>query len=352
MTKLFKNKAVITGITIASAVIITVTVMMISKQILPVNNSVTETPEISSNIKIQTPEANSKQTSSSKSETDEIQKPITVDVGSNKDSDITSDENSPSAQMGNSTATDTKKPPKPDGSVSVGTGRGPEVNPDKTPSNPTGGVVSVEPVERGDEPRGASGVTPKLSDWVSVSDTVPQELYAYDYTIINNEDLITGAQMKWRGYSDWARAANATIGGLTQYYTIDYRNIKSTNPNDRDEYLTSLVYWTGESAHMDICEYMKNAVNHKIISTASVVTDGSLTYNNGVQLIRARVFVTWQSGADYYGLKNGVKYYKDVEVAVYRSNGEDRYGFGKGNDFNSLLFSDNCFNSLCTWKKA
>lgn len=151
---------------------------------------------------------------------------------------------------------------------------------------------------------------------------------SYDYTIINNEDLITGAQMKWRGYSDWACAANATIGGLTQYYTIDYRNIKSTNPNDRDEYLTSLVYWTGESAHMDICEYMKNAVNHKIISTASVVTDSSLTYNNGVQLIRARVFVTWQSGADYYGLKNGVKYYKDVEVAVYRSNGEDRYGFG------------------------
>lgn len=158
--------------------------------------------------------------------------------------------------------------------------------------------------------------------------------------------------MEWRGFKDWNKAANAAIGALTQYYSIDYRTITSTNPNDRDKYLTDLVYWTGESAHVDICDYMKTAVDNKIISTASVVTDGSLIYNNGVRLIRARVYVTWQSGAGYYGLQNGVKYYKDVEVAVYASTGEDRYGFGACNDFNALLFSEGCFNNLCAWKKA
>jgi hypothetical protein len=75
-------------------------------------------------------------------------------------------------------------------------------------------------------------------------------------------------------------------------------------------------------------------------------------YNNGMQLIRARVFVTWQSGAGFYGLQNGVKYYKDVEIAVSAATGEDRYGFGKGYDYNALLFSYGCFNSLCPWKKA
>ena len=97
---------------------------------------------------------------------------------------------------------------------------------------------------------------------------------------------------------------------------------------------------------------MQLVKDNKIISRASVITDGSLIYNNGVRLIRARVFVTFESGASYYGLQNGIKYYKDVEVAVYPSTGEDRYGYGKSADYQALLFSKDCFNTLCDFKKA
>jgi hypothetical protein len=353
MKKLFKNKIFIAGISVALVAVLAITsvVLTLNRPSVPVQQR-EDALGTTSNITVQVPLPSGTNSSDANGNTKESGTSISANVGTDKKPDSGVNSKFPSGKGQTNTQSGTKTPPKTDGSVTIGTGSGSDSNPDKTTSNPTGGVIGVDPVPRGDEPSGASGVKPKQSDWVSVNSNVPQELYNYDYTVMDGEDIITGAQMKWRGYTDWDRAANAAIGGLKQYYTIDYRNIKSTNPNDRDKYLTDLVYWTSETAYMDICDYMKNAINNKIISTANVVTDGSLMYNNGVQLIRARVYVTWQSGAGYYGLQNGVKYYKDVEVAVYAATGEDRYGFGKCNDFNILLFSNNCFNSLCAWKKA
>lgn len=351
MKKLPKNKIVIAAISAVLVIMLVATVIMMTadKPFVPTDQP-EETPETTSDINIQIPSPAETEQSGTDDTSGATGTDINVEVGTDKTPGSTSTPDSPTAQ--GDVKTDSKTPPKTDDDVSVGTGDNNGNNPDKTPSNPPGGVVGVEPVERGDEPPAPSGVKPKESDWVSVNSNVPQELYGYDYTVMAGNDIITGAQMKWRGYNTWDKAANAAIGGLTQYYSIDYRNIQSVNPNDRDKYLTDLVYWTGESAHIDICDYMQFAIDNKIISTASVVTDGSLMYNNGVQLIRARVYVTFESGASAYGLQNGIKYYRDVEVAVYAATGEDRYDFGKCNDFNVLLFSENCFNFLCNWKKA
>lgn len=272
--------------------------------------------------------------------------PITIDVNGKTETSTSSDDKKPSVSNGN-VSQGTKTPPN-DTSPTV------KDNPNsKTPSKDnSGGVVKVTPVERSDEPAGPSGIKPKDTDWVSVNPEIPSELYHYDYTVVNQEEILTGKQLEHRGFRDWEKAAEAARGALSTYYTVDYRNIGSTNPNDKADYLRSLVYWVGESAQYDICSYMQSVKDNKIISTASVVTDGSLIYNNGVRLIRARVYVTFESGASFYGLQNGIKYYKDVEVAVYASTGEDRYGYGKSADFQALLFSDNCFNTLCDFKKA
>ncbi len=351
MKKLSKNKIVIavTSAVLVIMLVVTGIMMTADKPSVPTDQQ-KGTPGTTSDINVQFPSPAETEQSGTDINSGETGADISVEVGEDKTPSSTNDPNSPTAQ--GDVKTETKTPSKTDNDVSVGTGDSKGNNPDKTPSNPPGGVVGVDPVPRGDEPAGASGNKPKATDWVSVNSNVPQELYNYDYTIMEGGDIITGAQMKWRGYNTWDKAANAAIGGLTQYYSIDYRKIQSVNPNDRDKYLTDLVFWTGESAHMDICEYMQFAINNKIISTASVVTDGNLMYNNGVQLIRARVYVTFESGASAYELQNGIKYYRDVEVAVYPSTGEDRYGFGKCNDFNVLLFSENCFNFLCDWKKA
>ena len=220
-----------------------------------------------------------------------------------------------------------------------------------TPAKGSGGsVVGVTPVERPDEPVPPSGAKPQATDWISINSNIPAELYSYDYTVVDQSDLLTGKQLEYRGFRDWEKAAEAAVGALTTYYTVDYNNIGSTIPADKAPYLRSLVYWVGESAETDICDYMQSVKDNKVISRASVITDGSLIYNNGVRLIRARVFVTFESGASVYGLENDVKYYKDVEVSVYASTGEDRYGYGEGAAFNALLFSDNCFNTLCDFK--
>ncbi len=221
-----------------------------------------------------------------------------------------------------------------------------------TPTKGSGGsIVGVTPVERSDEPVAPSGTKPQATDWISINSNIPAELYTYDYTVVDQADLLTGKQLEYRGFRDWEKAADAAVGALTTYYTVDYNNIGSTIPADKAPYLRSLVYWVGESAETDICDYMQSVKDNNIISRASVITDGSLIYNNGVRLIRARVFVTFESGASAYGLENNVKYYKDVEVSVYASTGEDRYGYGEGADFNALLFSDNCFNTLCDFKR-
>ena len=260
----------------------------------------------------------------------------------------------------NQSSTPTKTPSVSNGGVTQGT-KNPSSNNTQTaidkpnaetPSKGGGGVVSVTPVKRPDEPVAPSGSKPQTTDWIGINSNVPQELYNYDYTVIDQTDLLTGKQLEYRGFNDWDKAAESAVGALTTYYTVDYRNIGSTAPKDKDKYLKSLVYWVGESADADICEYMQSVKDNEIISKASVVTDRSLIYNNGRRLIRARVYVTFESGASAYGLQNGVKYYKDVEVSVYASTGEDRYGYGKGADFNALLFSDNCFNTLCDFKKT
>lgn len=352
MMKLFKSKTFIAGISVMLVVVVIFTAVILTagRQSLPAEQN-GDSSETTADIRVEVPTPSVTEPSGTESGDINDGSDLTIDVGL-ENPDISKTPESPSAKPDESIGTGTKTPDEPDNTVSVDTKNGTDGEPDKDPSDTSGGVVAVEPVERGDEPVGASGVTPKDSDWVSVNTNVPKELYEYDYTVTNQDDLLTGKQLEWRGFRDWEKAANAAIGALTQYYTIDYRKITSTNPNDRDKYLTDLVYWTGESAHLDICDYMQTAINNQIISTASVVTDGSLIYNNGIRLIRARVYVTWQSGAGYYGLQNGVKYYKDVEVAVYAATGEDRYGFGVCNDFNALLFSDGCFNTLCAWKKA
>lgn len=350
MKKLSKNKIVIAVTSAVLVVMLVATGIMMTADKPPVPADRQDKTPGTSDVNVQFPSPAETEQSGTDNTSGETGTDITVEVGADKTPGSTSKPDTPTAQ--GDVKTDTKTPPKTDDTVLPGTGTGTGNNPDKTSSNPPDGVVGVEPVERGDEPDGASGVKPKDSDWVSVSGNVPQELYEYDYTVMDGNDIITGAQMKWRGYNTWDKAANAAVGGLKQYYSIDYRKIQSVNPNDRDKYLTDLVYWTGESAHIDICDYMQFTIDNKIISTASVVTDGSLMYNNGVQLIRARVYVTFESGASAYGLQNGIKYYRDVEVAVYAATGEDRYGFGKCNDFNVLLFSEGCFNFLCPWKKA
>jgi hypothetical protein len=352
MKSLIKNKFLISAVSVVLVTVLVVTVILLSsnKPAVPTENGKTASDN-SSDISVNAPISDDTGASGSNTDTNDNGSTITVDIGTDSKPDTGGNSDTPSVQSEDNSQGGTKPPPESDDTVSAGNGDNTNSDP-KTPDNPGDGVVSVDPVPRGEEPGGASGVKPKASDWVSVNSSIPQELYNYDYTVIDGEDLITGAQMKWRGYTAWDKAADAAKGGLAKYYTIDYRNIKSTNPNDRDQYLKDLVYWTSETAYMDICDYMKFAINNKIISTASVVTDGSLMYNNGVQLIRARVYVTFQSGASAYGLQNGVKYYKDVEVAVYASTGEDRYGFGKCNYYNVLLFSDNCFNALCSWKKA
>lgn len=351
MMKRFKNKTFIAGISIALAAlaIVTAVVLTTGSQSLPTEQN-GDSSEPSSEVHVKVPASSATEPSGTGKDTLSDGSALTVGTGPNNPN-TTKAPKSASAKAGESARTGTKTPDKPDNTVSIGTGNNTGSDP-KSPSDSTGGVISIEPVPRGEEPSGASGIKPQSTDWVSINSGIPQELYKYDYTIVNKDDLLTGKQVEWRGFRDWEKAANAAIGALTRYYTIDYRKITSTNPNDRDKYLTDLVYWTGESAYLDICDYMQTAINKQIISTASVVTDGSLIYNNGVRLIRARVYVTWQSGAGFYGLQSGVKYYKDVEVAVYAATGEDRYGFGACNEYNALLFSNGCLNTLCAWKKA
>ncbi len=272
---------------------------------------------------------------------------VTLDVSGNPDS-ISSDNAKKPSISDNGTSQSKKEPHNT-------TSRAPEDKPGVTTplkDNSEGVVVGVTPVERPGEPVSPSSNKPTSDQWVSVNPNIPNELYNYDYTVINQDDLLTGKQLEYRGFRDWEKAAEAAQGALSTYYTVDYRNMGSTNPNDKADYLKSLVYWVGESAQNDICSYMQSVKDNKIISTASVITDGSLIYNNGVRLTRARVIVIFESGASAYGLKNGVKYYKDVEVAVYANTGEDRYGYGQGADFNALLFSDNCFNVLCDFRIA
>lgn len=347
--KRFKNKTVIAGISIALAAltIVTAVVLATGSQPLPTKQN-GDFSEPSSEVHVKVPASSATGPSDTGNDTLSNGSALTVDVGWEAPNSTKAPQ-SPSAKAGESVRTGTKSPAIPDNTVSVGTGNNTGSDP-KSPSNSTGGVISIEPVPRGEEPSGASGIKPQSTDWVSINSSIPLELYNYDYTIRDGEEIITGAQMKWRGYTTWDQAANAAKSGLAQYFTVDYRDIKSTIPNEHDKFLTDLVYWTGEAAHMDICEHMKFAISNKTISTASVVTDGSLMYNNGYQLIRARVYITFQSGAGAYGLQNGVKYYRDVEVAVYPSNHENRYGFGVCNDFNVLIFS--YLNNLCAWKKA
>lgn len=350
LLKLLKHKFVIAGtaLVLTLAVILTSMVMFSRKPSIPVQQD-GNSSETSSEITVQIPSNEDGSFNGSDDDNTETGSTISVDVGSGSKPDSSQNTKSPAVQSNSSSQGGTKTTSKADDTVSVGTGNNTSSDP-KSPGSSTDGVISVDPVPRGDEPSGASGLKPQSTDWVSINSSIPQELYYYNYTIMDGEDIITGAQMKWRGYTTWDQAANAAKSGLAKYNTIDYRKITSIDPNDRDKFLTDLVYWTGEAAHMDICEYMKFAINNKIISTASVVTDGSLMYNNGYQLIRARVYVTFQSGAGAYGLQNGVKYYRDVEVAVYPSNHENRYGFGECNDFNVLIFS--YLNNLCAWKKA
>ncbi len=348
MMKLLKNKTFIAGISVAlAAVVIVAAVVLVAdrKSIPAKQNSVSTESSAEVHVKVSMPSETEPSDAGSDAHSDGSA--LTVDVWL-KNSNTTKAPKTPSARAEENSRTGTKTPDKPDDTVSVGTGKNTSSDP-KSPGSSTDGVIGVEPVPRGEEPSGASGVKPQSTDWVSINSNIPQELYNYNYTLIDDEEIITGAQMKWRGYTTWNEATDAAKNGLAQYFTIDYRKITSTDPNDRDKFLTDLVYWTGEAAHMDICEYMKYAINNKIISTASVVTDGSLMYNNGYQLIRARVYVTFQSGAGAYGLQNGVKYYRDVEVAVYPSNHENRYGFGACNDFNVLIFS--YLNNLCAWKR-
>ena len=337
----FGKKAVCIGISVSLTVCMTIVLVFSVLKKPETSDRTVENDTSKSDVNIITPEKASNDTAATEYE-NKTNPGITIDVGT----ETSSSSNKPNLSDG--------KESQGTKTVAKNTTTAVKDNPKVTSPSKTypGGVINVTPIERPGEPSGPSGVKPKSTDWIYINPDIPAELYNYDYTVIEGEEILTGKQIQYRGFMDWDKAAEAAGGALTTYYTVDYRNIGSTNTNDKAEYLRSLVYWVGESSQYDICEYMQLVKDNKIISRASVITDGSLIYNNGVRLIRARVFVTFESGAAYYGLKNGIKYYKDVEVAVYPSTGEDRYGYGKSSDYQALLFSKDCFNTLCDFKKA
>jgi len=197
------------------------------------------------------------------------------------------------------------------------------------------------------------GTTPKQEDWVYINPEIPEELYGYDYTIKREDELLTGAMLKSMGfYYDWDKMALSAKSALEKYYTVDYTKFTSTDPNDRDKYLTDLIYWVGESSQYSISNYMEYVRTNKIISIARVVTDESLQYDNGSPIIRARVFITFKSGAESYGLKNNLEYFFDAEVTVFPNTGEDRYGYGETYPYHTFLFSYNKIHMLSDFKRS
>lgn len=197
------------------------------------------------------------------------------------------------------------------------------------------------------------GTVPRDEDWVNINHEIPKELYRYEYTIIDEDELLTGAMLKSMGfYYDWDKMAKSAKNALEKYYTVDYRDITSTDPNDRDAYLTGLVYWVGESSQYSISNYMEYVLENETVCSATVVTDESLMYANGSPIIRARVFLTFESGAGAYGLENNKEYYFDAEVTVFPNTGEDRFGYGKTADYHALLFSYNKIHMLSEFKES
>ena len=231
-------------ISVAGTLVISIiaTTVFVCLQKSPASTDEAESKNPRTNLVIQVPSSNPTENPSNSTTDENSNSKINLDVGGN---------------TSNSSSNVNKNPTVSDGGVSQGTKNPPSNNTptaiDKpsvdTPSKGGGsGVVGVTPVERPDEPVAPSGSKPQTTDWISVNPNVPQELYNYDYTVIDQADLLTGKQLEYRGFNDWNKAAEAAVGALTTYYTVDYRNIGSTVPKDKDQYLRSLVYWVGESA--------------------------------------------------------------------------------------------------------
>ena len=220
--------------------------------------------------------------------------------------------------------------------------------PQATEKPQSGTVVKEYPVPT--QPPSASGTQPQSDQWPGRSDSVPQELYEYPYTVVPGYETITGAQLAYNGYTDMPAAAEAVRQAVAKKFTVDYRNITSTVAEDRDPYLCDLVYYTGESSQYDIANYMRECVDNQIVSQAEFITDPSLMYNSYHNMVRGRLKVKFDSGAEHYGLQNGVWYWRDVEVAVKKNNGEDRFGYGQTNDYHCLLFLTRGFVPLSDYQ--
>lgn len=252
-----------------------------------------------------------------------------------------------------SVVTDSKKPLPSNKPVITEVGGGSSedghttVKPDK-PQSGTGSQVPLQP--KPSAPPSAAGSTPQEDEWAGHSDDVPQELYAYNYTTVPGWDLFTGKQVEYMGYTDLAAAAEAAKNAVERKFTVDYRNIKSTTAEDRDPYLCDLVYYVGETSQYDIASYMSECIQNKVVSQAEFITDKSLVYNNYLTTVRGRLKIKFDSGAGSYGLQNGIWYYKDIEVGIKKNNGEDRFGYGKSNDYQCLLFLSRGFVSLSDYK--
>ena len=196
------------------------------------------------------------------------------------------------------------------------------------------------------KPPAASGVTPQDSDWIGINMDMPQELYRYDYTIVPGFETLTGKQIQYMNYTDMDAATEAVKRAAELRYNFDYRKILTTDVFARDPYLCALVGYCGESSQYDIANYIAESVNNKVISTAEFLTDKTLFYSSFHNVVRGRLAICFESGAQLYGLENGRWYYNDLELAVKKNNGEDRFGYGQTNAYHCIMFLNRGFVSL------